>query len=338
MTPYISKVWSYRPAPGQFINVLPEYLPSEAESIVLKRAEEALVGKAGKGMVCLGAWGGSIVVGFDHTIENKPDTFDFRVWGNAYPMNSEPGIVMVSKDANGNGLPDDEWYELAGSEYHSDDTWHDYCCTYYRPSPTDGDVFWRDNKGDSGYVRRNSYHTQASYYPLWVKEDSLVIRGSRLVSNFILHNGIYQSPGFEWGYADNRPNTSEQSAFDIGWAVDSLGRPVHLDGIDFVKVYTAQQQDLGWIGETSTELCGIEDLHFRLPPITLPVLEWLSDGRLYLETPTACRLCIFDLQGGLVYTKTLQAGSREQLDIRFLPEKMYLVHLPGTKSLKCLLN
>ena len=32
---------------------------------------------------------------------------------------SEPGIVLVSKDTNGNGLADDEWYELAGSEYNS---------------------------------------------------------------------------------------------------------------------------------------------------------------------------------------------------------------------------
>ena len=47
---------------------------------------------------------------------------------------AEPGIVLVSKDTNGNGLEDDEWYELAGSEYNSPATTKNYTITYYRPS------------------------------------------------------------------------------------------------------------------------------------------------------------------------------------------------------------
>ena len=63
--------------------------------------------------------------GFDHTIPMFPVTTTSRYM--AMPTmicigtlqeksggNSEPGIVLVSKDMNGNGLPDDEWYELAG--------------------------------------------------------------------------------------------------------------------------------------------------------------------------------------------------------------------------------
>ena len=74
--------------------------------------------------------------------------------------NSEPGIVLVSKDTNGNGLPDDEWYELAGSEYNSPATIRNYEITYYRPTPADGDVKWKDNQGKEGYIYRNTYHTQ----------------------------------------------------------------------------------------------------------------------------------------------------------------------------------
>ena len=37
---------------------------------------------------------------------------------------AEPGIVFVSKDVNGNGEPDDEWYELAEANTERyGDTW-----------------------------------------------------------------------------------------------------------------------------------------------------------------------------------------------------------------------
>lgn len=44
-------------------------------------------------------------------------------------------IVMVSYDTNMNGKPDDEWYELAGSEYYKPTTIHNYSITYTRPDP-----------------------------------------------------------------------------------------------------------------------------------------------------------------------------------------------------------
>ena len=72
-------------------------------------------------MVSLGGWGGYITFGFDHPVENK-DGYDLQILGNAFYMSgsteygsSEPGIVLVSRDENGNGLPDDKWFELKGS-------------------------------------------------------------------------------------------------------------------------------------------------------------------------------------------------------------------------------
>ena len=59
---------------------------------------------------------------------------------------AEPGIVFVSKDANGNGKPDDEWYELKGSEYGKDTETREYEITYYRPNLANQNVFWKDNK------------------------------------------------------------------------------------------------------------------------------------------------------------------------------------------------
>ena len=39
------------------------------------------------------------------------------------------------------------------------------------------------------------------------------------------------------------------------------GTPKELKKIDFVKVYCAVLQQCGWLGETSTEVCGAIDLH-----------------------------------------------------------------------------
>ena len=66
---------------------------------------------------------------------------------------------------------------------------------------------------------------------------------------------------YPWGYADNGLNVDETSNFNIEWAVDAEGNPVHLPGIDFVKIYTGVNQYCGWLGETSTEVMGINDLH-----------------------------------------------------------------------------
>ena len=65
-----------------------------------------------------------------------------------------------------------------------------------------------------------------------------------------------------WGYADNHPNSTEMSKFKIDWAVDANGNKVVLDEIDFVKIYTAINQNAGPMGEISTEIMTVEDLHF----------------------------------------------------------------------------
>ncbi len=258
-SPYIAKVFDYCPAPGQFVNTIPLCEEGETKETVLARANELLVGGAGRSVISLGAWGGYVVLGFDHAVVNNPDAFDFKVYGNAYDNSAEPGIVMVSVDENGNGQPDDKWYELRGSEYDSVLTIHHYHCVYYRPDSLTADIFWKDNQGNSGYVTRNTYHAQ-SYYPLWETADSLVFEGSLLESNAYREGNSFRSPGFAWGYADNAPNHSEKACFDIDWAVNENGFSVKLEAIHFIKIYTAQQQFLGWLGETSTEISGIEDL------------------------------------------------------------------------------
>ena len=128
-TSYITQVLDFMPAVGQFINTMPEYEEGDTQETMNQKVLDA-IGNNNRGMISLGGWGGYVVVGFDHTIENKAGLRDFRVLGNAFYAaanpdtdapeggSCEPGIIMVAYDKNGDGVPnEDEWYEIAGSSH-----------------------------------------------------------------------------------------------------------------------------------------------------------------------------------------------------------------------------
>lgn len=297
-TAYITKVLDFMPAVGQFTNSLPVYKEGDTQETMNAKVLDA-IGNNKKNMISLGGFGGYVVVGFDHTIVNREGLRDFRVLGNAFYANAnpdpnapeggscEPGVIMVAYDVNKNGKPDeDEWYEIAGSA-HEDPTkelWYDkavaaendvniyrdYTITYYRPEkePTTTEekekyIRWEDNKGNSGYKVKNGFHNQP-YFPQWFSGDKLTLKGTCLPQNGVDESGqggYYVLYKFRYGYADNETNTKDESAIDIDWAVNSKGQKVHLPGVDFVKIYTGVNQENGWLGECSTEITGIEDLH-----------------------------------------------------------------------------
>lgn len=269
-TAFATKVLEYAPAPGQFINTITSaYKEGFTYNEVLKLASEQIRKRS---LLTLGAYGGYVTIGFNQSVQNVEGQYDFKIYGNASRNSdgtggAEPGIVLVSKDANNNGLPDDEWYELAGSEYNSDETIQDYEITYLRPASPLSGIEWIDNQGNEGFIPRNTAHKDNSYYPNWVEEDKLIFRGTRLADNGE-NKGTVEKPNwiqhsFAWGYADNQPNNTEYVQFKIDWAVDKEGNPVKLDVVDFVRIYTAVNQVCGWMGETSTEVSTIEDLHFK---------------------------------------------------------------------------
>ncbi|MDE5663275.1 MAG: cell surface protein [Muribaculaceae bacterium] len=293
-SPYIATVYEYCPAPGQFINEMPRYEEGDTYASMLQKAEESISG-TNDIMISLGGYGGYVTFGFDHTVINVPGEYDFRIWGNCFYEllqpdrkggSAEPGIVMVSYDTNCNGLPDDEWYELAGSEYYSPATLHSYSITYHRPDP-DREIIaddenslsdilyigWSDSCGEEGYMAKNIFHTQ-DYYPKWIAADEISFSGTRLPANgedISGYGAYYVLYSFPWGYADNHPNEyADLNSFDISWAVDAEGRSVSLPGADFIRVYTGVNQYCGWLGETSTELSRAQDLHISLPSIPAP--------------------------------------------------------------------
>ena len=247
---YLAHVYEYLPGMGQFVNELPKYEEGDDAETMCRKCEQAIANNAG-GLVCLGGWGGYLTFGFDHPVENKEGR-DIQILGNAYYMNesteygsSEPGIVLVSRDANNNGVPDDTWYELKGCLYDNPQTNHTYQKTYTR----------------SGDTIQNPFHKQP-YYPQWLEEDEYTLYGAKLPSQTVKISGQTVQKILDFGYVDNKPNKDTiGSSFDISWAVDTYGQSVSLPTIDFVRVYTAVDEINDPTGEISTEISGAIDLH-----------------------------------------------------------------------------
>jgi len=268
-SPHITKVYDFLPAPGQYINE--NYTAStmeEACAYAVARMKEGVY-------VSLGGFGGSVTVGFDHSIANDGD-YNFAIKEASYSNYSEPGIVWVMQDENGDGLPNDTWYELKGSEYGLDCTVQDYAVTYYRPSAPAMAVSWTDNHGGSGTIDYwASFHKQDYYYPLWVKEDRYTLRGTRLEARNYDQSGrgtYWINPDYGWGYADNHSETDmlpdRATGLTKGWnhfkisdAVTFDGQPANLQYIDFVKVQTGLNTKSGWLGEVSTEVMDVVDFN-----------------------------------------------------------------------------
>lgn len=240
-TKEVIRVYDYRPAMGQFVNTMPRYEAGDDMERMCQKAAQTL---NDGGLVTLGGWGGRIILGLDQPIINHEGR-DFRILGNAFLLqgydqygNSEPGIVMVAQDKNHNGLPDDEWYELAGSAYNDPTTNHHYVKTYSR----------------SGDTLQNPFHSQP-YYPEWIMEDEMTITGACLGSHTTQIGGQIVQEVWDYGYVDNRPNTDvDGTGLDISWAVDEEGQHVELDKVDFIMVYTAVDEVNSLTGESSTEV------------------------------------------------------------------------------------
>jgi len=326
---YIQAVDEYMPAPGQFVNTMPEATPDDTPATMAQKCTERLADNANQ-LVTLGAWGGYITFHFDHPVANIPGQPDLYIKGNANVNGAEPGIVMVSQDANGNGLPDDPWYELAGSADVDSAglVTYGYLLTYTRQGDLQ-DVPWADSQGGSGSVVRNGFHKQ-EYFPLWLG-DELTLQGTLLPTN-----ALNRKPGgndwvlkaLRYGYVDNQPNTdSLANSFNLDWAVDPLTRqPAKLTHADFIRIYTAQNQVCGWLGETSTEITGAEDLHLEA---SLQQAAGIDDLRIDREDEVQIvngkfenREC-FDLQGRQVARR--QFTNRSSIrGLRIIDGKKYV--------------
>ncbi len=311
---FASKVIDYVPAPGQYTN---------AEFMGTPAAAASLVG-TNKGLVSLGAYGGSVTLYFNQGIQNDPNNpygVDFTIYGNSTSTWSEPGIVQVMKDENQNGLADDTWYEIAGSDHFWNTTNRTYEITFLNNGLTKaGNIQWTDNQNQSGIIPENSFHQQP-YYPKpdlfpTIPTDKYMLKGTRLAGQIDLSNpGVVNSYRRAFGYADNTPvlsvteklpdnpytwtiEGSGGDAIDIDWAVDRSMKSVKLDVIHFIRIYTGMNALAGWLGEISTEIAGVRDVEPALVsgPRTMVVIQ---DLPLKIKLGDILNLNALAFQGGI---------------------------------------
>jgi hypothetical protein len=258
--PHAAAAFDYGPAPGQFV----DYQSNTTKAKALQDLQ-TWCNNGVQTYFHIGAFGGYFIVGFDHSVANEPGKADLQISGNAFASWCESGIVWVMQDENGNGQPDDTWYELKGSETGKPDTKQRCVMTYYKPKSANANVLWTDNTGRSGSVDWNGYHTQQYYYPMFITEDSYTLTGTCLASTAGMSGLIEISTCYDWGYVDGinsnsaRPNSAH---FWIEDAIQVNGAPVELKYIDFVKVHTATTGKGAAVGEVSTEANLPVDLNF----------------------------------------------------------------------------
>jgi hypothetical protein len=207
-------------------------------------------------MFSLGAFGGSVVYGFDHSVENKPGQYSLAIPGNSFASIEwyegmlgwfEPGTVWVMQDENGNRKPDDTWYELAGSETGKPTAKQRYALAY---GAGNGLV---DNMGETASFPDSTYYGGSYGFPAG-SGNYTIYCGTRLLDK-VSDDGIITNTGYDWGYVDNIGSGDAYSSigFRISDAIQADGTPVDLRYIDFVRVQTAVSAHADSLGEISTE-------------------------------------------------------------------------------------
>lgn len=112
--------------------------------------------------------------------------------------------------------------------------------------------------------------TKREYWPLWRQESSTIT----LTGTLFPDNGeeLWSGEGAQlrektryWALPNAMAdNLLPKMTFDIGDAIDSEGNPVALPGVQFVKVQTGVNLQLGRMGGSSTEMQGAIDLHMKV--------------------------------------------------------------------------
>jgi hypothetical protein len=169
-------------------------------------------------------WGGFITLGFDRPIHNDPRNpggFDFIIFGNALFAGGdeawphrEPGYLEVGVDPSGN------------HQYGPHVVWY-----WLKGSPSPNSI---------------------SGFPMPLPDASVNLVGyADCTPTDGSGDPLLPSSPYEPGIA---PGSAGGDAFDISWAVDASGAPVHLEYIDFVRITCAVDHVDRVVGRLSTEI------------------------------------------------------------------------------------
>lgn len=205
----------------------------------------------------LGAAGGYELWRVDHqpsyTIEGNP----FRTW-------SEPGVVWVQEDRNGNNIPDEMWYELKGGDdgqaAYKDQIRRRYGITYFRSSDSGQTneygqlvrrVFWVDAKGRTGMFS-GGWPGGWGVTGDWATYTCTLLRDSGDICN-----DRYPNLDDSLGYVDAlnlEADPNNRIKFFVSDAIRADGSVLTLNSVRFIKVQTAILYYGGIFGEVSTEI------------------------------------------------------------------------------------
>jgi hypothetical protein len=207
----------------------------------------------------LGGFGGYVAWAVDGHKER------YFISGNAFSNWNEAGVVWVQEDNNGNGLPDEMWYELKGSD-DSNSLYRDfvarrYAVTYMLFGSGSGTVnefgqivgkaiYWADSNGRAGYY-------PYGWSAVWgVVGNWVTYTGTRLRDDPTKKTSLpVTSDDFD-GYVD----TVYPPYFYVKNAIDAVGDPVTLTNVRFLKVQTGIFSYGGMLGEVSTEISNADGL------------------------------------------------------------------------------
>jgi transcription elongation GreA/GreB family factor len=193
----------------------------------------------------------------------------YGVAGNDFGAWAEPGIVWMMEDNNGNGVPDEMWYEIKGpndilEEYLPFIT-RRYAITFVNAGEETVNEYGQTLSAPGWVDCRGRTDTLPGGWPKdWgVTGDWVTYTCTILGDDGNIANGVYGGDGHfsaipTWyreknrylGYVDARTHSS----FYVDDAIDARGNPVTLTNVRFIKVHTARFSYGGIFGEVSTEV------------------------------------------------------------------------------------
>lgn len=210
-------------------------------------AVQVMEDKNGDGIPNDGEW--YELAGSDYYLSTTKHNVDITYYNPSYNKRYTVPWTMTYTDNNGERQT--KHGALLSNQYHSHTYYPDY---FYNCDNPDPDYRW---------------------YTPGVSRDSVTIKGINEIRGCIdmrtpSYIEFYRAAGF--GYFDNKgynktdlriaqnpygnPEYGEDSydGFDLSWAVDKDGNHVELEKVDFVRLYTAGNQNAGWLGEWSSEV------------------------------------------------------------------------------------
>jgi hypothetical protein len=290
-SPFAAQVVGYRPAPGQFVND-PDF--SDPIRALGPPAGGGTVDPSHESVVTLGGFGGYIVLRFDHVVEDHPLNpfgMDAIVFGNAHWIANNPNrhwaecaTIEIALDENGDGRIDGDelWYLIPGSHVSdpflqlASQTWDDDPQSATPPSMIDwvpagksgawttsghalpSEIFGAvvienptpegGNEGVFGY---------ADYSPTLVLGD---LNGDNVVDDPTIGAADFYTRPDDPRAVGISPGSGGGDAFDIVWAVHPVtGESAGLGGFNFIRMTTAVDAVLGFLGEKSAEIDAVSD-------------------------------------------------------------------------------